>query len=301
MDTQENLFKLHAEAFHLTPDEEELLQLHEPKIEFKVIPYRGLSEGRQSRISVLEYKTGNIMRHVMWKRMGASKNLTHEEASLLHSHIRPYKKSLEQYGWHVPTHFYTGVIDRVHGAQIFSYEKLIEGGDAEQLLINQEEPNFLKWAIIRKVLERLSDYPQKSLKNTTILGRAVTLLPHGLDLKPANIVLNENGSLYFVDLFCPKELDENGDWLTYNTKLDSLPEDNLRAVCASREGAILRFLRLSEKSWASGSIDISSKLQGEFIEIITSLNIPRNEKDFLVKEIELEYPWLDQIYKEFKV
>lgn len=301
MELHAKLFELHSEAFDLSLDDEKLLKSHEPAVEFNVIPYKGLSEGRQSRVSVLEYKTNNENRRVMWKRMAASKGLNLEEADSLHSRLIPYRRSLEYYGWHVPRLFYTGVVDRARGAQIFSYEELIPGGDGENLIKNKEEPNFRKWALVRMVLQVMSEYPRQSLKRLKIMEQELTLLPHGLDLKLANVVLDEKGRLYFVDLFCPKELDKEGNWLTFSKKLDLLPEDNLRAVCASREGAILRFLRLAEIKWLGMPCASTESLRDGFKEIVSSLNLPKAESDFILSEIESEYPWLTGIYSERKI
>lgn len=301
MKLRDRLFEFHSEAFGLDPSEEKLLKLHEPSVEFNVIPYHGLSEGRQSRVSVLEYKIGGESRRVIWKRMAAGKGLDLKEAKSLHSRLMPYRNSLENYGWHVPRLFYTGVVNCTHGAQIFSYEELITGGDGENLIINDEEPNFRKWALIRSVLQVMSEYPQKSVRRSDINEKELTILPHGLDLKLANVVLDEKGKLYFVDLFCPKELDEKGNWLTFSKKLDSLPENNLRIVCASREGSILRFLRLAEIKLMETMSKNRELLRNGFAEIISSINLPKIESDFIISEIMSEYHWLDEVYMERKI
>lgn len=295
------IIKSHAELFQPVEKELAVLKNQEHLIDFKVIPSHGISEGRQSRVSVLEYKADDQPRQVLWKRMGAGKGLSIEESSDLYSRLAPYKKKLETCGWTVPTLYYATPIEIDDETQIFSYEELITGGDGEFMVANREEPNFKKWFIIRSVLQTLANYPKQSLRRKIIAEQDVTLLPHGLDLKLANVVLNEQGKLYFVDLFGPKELTENGRWLNYMPKLDSLPEENLMAVTATREGAILRFYRLAEQLWSQNCDMKSEIIRIGFREILANLNFPEQEKKFINSQLDANFSWLDKIYSEQQV
>lgn len=295
------IIKSHAELFQPVEKELAILKNQEHLIDFKIAPSHGISEGRQSRVSVLEYKVDDQPHQVLWKRMGAGKGLSLKEASSLYDRLTPYKKELETYGWTIPTLYYAKPIEINSETQIFSYEELITGGDGEFMVANREEPNFKKWFIVRSVLKTLANYPEQSLHRKMIAGQDVTLLPHGLDLKLANVVLNEQGKLYFVDLFGPKELSPDGHWLSYTPKLDSLPEENLMAVTATREGAILRFYRLAEKLWSQNCDMKQEKIRAGFREMLEDLTLPETERKFINSQIDSNFSWLDKIYSEQQV
>lgn len=63
---------MHAEK--VTAEELAILHEDEPSAEFRVVE-ADLSQGRQSRVSVLEYELGGESFQVVWKRMGAAKGL----------------------------------------------------------------------------------------------------------------------------------------------------------------------------------------------------------------------------------
>lgn len=279
----------------------ETLKQHEPLVDFKVVPYRGISEGRQSKVSVLEYQVEKQARRVLWKRMGAGKGLTPELVAGLHERLRPYKASLEQYGWNIPMLYHTQPVKLEQESQIFSYEELITGGDGEFMVANREEPNFRKWHLLRTVVETLANYPTAALQHRSVAGQTVSQLPHGLDLKLANLVLNESGRLYFVDLFGPKELTASGQWLSYTKQLDALPEENLLAVCATREGTLLRFYRLAEQLWQERCGMNPIQLRQGFTQILRATALPEAESQFIIAQLAANFPWLDGLYSERQV
>lgn len=292
-----DVLRTHAELFEPTQKEREVLKNHEQFIDFKILPPFGISEGRQSRVSLLEYSANDKKERVIWKRMGAGKGLTHEEAQTLDGRLHSYRDTLTKYGWNVPNLFFHKVIDLESESQIFSYEKAIEGGDANIMVRNRKEPNFKKWHLLKSVLDTLSSQPSPDLKRIELLGKEVSALPYGIDLKLANVVLDREGKMFFVDLFCPKELDKNGNWATYLPKLDNLPEQNLKAVTATREGALLRMYRLAESEWASTGMTTEAIRNG-FMEIMDAAPLFSDEKRLIMKEIEEGFPWLDAIYNE---
>ncbi|MEK7638232.1 MAG: hypothetical protein AAB375_02295 [Patescibacteria group bacterium] len=296
-----DIFKKHATLFEPTPLELSELEKDEPRVSFTVLPPDGISEGRQSRVSILEYTEQNTTRQVLFKRMGAGKQLSLDTAKSLESRLIPYRDELARFGWRIPTAYYTRTLLHEGEGQIFSYEQRVGRGDGEKIFGNPEQPNFLRWNIIRQTFETLARYPQSSLKRRQLAGQGVTALPHGLDLKLANVVPDIDGTLYFVDLFGPKEIDEQGRWRTYRPELDSLPKENLLAVCASREGTILRFWRLAETIWSKTlKVGIEDIRRG-FLEFLDSLNLPSEESDFIKQQIATGYPWLDRIYSEQRV
>lgn len=291
-----DFYEAHAE--HISEVELRHLKEHDPTIEYRLASAEGISQGRQSRVSVLEYERGGETFSVLWKRMGAEKGLTMEEASEFDSRLSPYRQSLTAAGWNVPKLLYHRVCEMPGEYQVFSYEQFIPGGDGESMYANPEEPNFRKWYLMEEVVGTLGNYPQRALSRQTVAGEEATVLPHGLDLKLANYVLERGtNELYFVDLFGPKELNADGEWLTYSPKLDSLPEDNLKAVCATREGAILRCWRLAEQHWPNAGRS-AADLTAEFIEHLQASNLPGREKQFIGDQIQQGYPWLERIYQE---
>lgn len=300
-DLHGELYERHAEM--VTAEELQLLKEHEPGVAFRVVSSEeaGLSQGRQSRVSVLEYEAGGELLHVLWKRMGVGKGLDTDEASHMEARLQPYRQSLMDAGWHVPKVLYSRVSSLPSEQQIFSYEQFIAGGDGEKLLQNADEPNFRKWFLVSEVLRTLRDYPEDGLRRVNLVGQDVTLLPHGLDLKLANVVLEAGSNeLYFVDLFGPKELDSNSQWLTYSTKLDRLPPEQLMAVTATREGAILRCWRLAEQHWHNG-FSSPDELRAEFLTRLDQIGLPEAELRFIQAEVTAGYPWLDAIYRETDV
>jgi hypothetical protein len=295
---KKGVLEFHASLFKPTPAELSILKKHE-NVQFNEIKPDFISEGRQSRVSLLEYESRNQKNRVIWKRMGAGKTLTREEAERAKNEILPYQKSLRQFGWQMPQiyHLQTVTMEREH--QIFSYEEPIGRGDGEKIIGDATEPNFRKWFIVRTVIEQMANYPKTSLRKRSFFGQELTFLPHGLDLKPANVVSTGDRGLFFVDLFGPKLIDPDGDWQFYSKKLDSLPEEKLLAVCATKEGALLRFLRLCELIWEKSGVP-KELVRNGFKEIIRTTDFGK-ESNFVINQIESNYPWLENLYSENQV
>ncbi len=178
-------YQSYSERFRPTEAELEAHRQLEQFVEFKFVETTGISEGRQSRVSVMEYEVGGESFKVLWKRMAAGKHLDEGEAGLMDGMLMPYRGELIKQGWNVPeTFFHTPI--KINGeTQIFSYDQFIPGGDGEKMISNQDVPNFRKWFMIRRVIETLAGYDEAGLSRGIIAGEEVTLLPHGLDLKLA--------------------------------------------------------------------------------------------------------------------
>jgi hypothetical protein len=131
----------------------------------------------------------------------------------------------------------------------------------------------------------------------TIVGKNLTRLPHGIDLKPANLV-RSGPIVYLVDIFGPKEITAEGVWKTYNPKLDGLSHQNLLAVCATREGAIIRLIRLAAQSWVSSGSIKADQLWGQLTPVLDQSGIPPHERDFILAEIDNDFPWMNELYSE---
>lgn len=290
----------HTELFKPNVEELSILKNHEPLVELRFIEPIGISEGRQSRVSVLEYGPQEARKRVIWKRMGVDKNLSREETETLERRLRPYRQDLARFNWHVPEIYHSQVVQIGEEYQIFSYDQYIPGGDAECMVLDSDEPNFRKWHLLRKVLEHITDYSSDQTKRVTLSDKELTLLPHGLDLKLANIVLTDD-KMYFVDFFGPKELTVDGQWRTYSPKLDTLSPSNLMAVTATREGAFLRLYRLLEKNWTKIAGIEEGILREKLFELLDHSSLPREERELITSEISDDYPWLDSIYKEQQI
>ena len=291
----------HARLFEPSEAELAALHLHEAGVRFEILPPVGISEGRQSRVSILEYRVDDRAERVLWKRMGAGKGLTEDESRMFHDRLRSYRAALVAARWNMPELFHTVVLPLEGEWQIFSYEQLVGHGDGDKMFANAEEPNFRKWHLLRRTMETLAAYPSAELVREQISGHEVSRMPRGLDLKLANIVLDEAGMVWFVDLFGPKELEPDGSWSTFSPKLDSLPPEQLLAVCATREGMALRLYRLAEKSWTANGGTAPERLRSDFIALLESLELPGAEVALIVDQIRSDFPWLDSIYEERKV
>lgn len=294
-----NFYETHAE--HVSAAELRHLKSHDPTITYRLADVEGISQGRQSRVSVLEYEHGGETFSVLWKRMGAGKGLAEAEADGLRQRLTPYRQALATAGWNLPKLLYTKVCEVSGEHQIFSYEQFIPGGDGEKMYADEHEPNFRKWYMMEEIIASLAGYPEGNVSRRPVAGKETTVLPHGLDLKPANYVLEQGtNDLYFIDLFGPKEIDNAGQWMSYSPKLDSLSAENLMAVCATREGTVLRCWRLAEQYW-SNSGRSKDELRAEFIDRLYASALPSDEKDFIAREIQQNFPWLDTVYQERSV
>ena len=100
----------HVELFQPNAEEFSILKNCEPLAELKAIEPIGISEGRQSRVSILEYEPQEAKKRIMWKRMGAGKNLNREEAETLEQRLWPYRQNLARFGWQVPEIYHSQVI-----------------------------------------------------------------------------------------------------------------------------------------------------------------------------------------------
>lgn len=298
---RKRLFQEHVALFEPTPQEWAIVQAHEQRVQFEIIPARGISEGRQSRVSVLEYEIHGARERVLLKRMAAGKNLTRDEAQIFFERLFPYRETLLNSGWNVPRIFHAEPVDINDETQIFSYEQFIPGGDGDFMFVNPEEPQFRKWSLLRSVLDTLVRYDERTLVRENVAGHRLTRLPHGLDLKLANVVLNRSGKLYFVDLFGTKELASDGSWMTYSPKIDLLPQEELKAVCATREGAILRLYRLAEQRWLQADSIAMDALREGMIRLVQSAHLPSEEIRFILDDMQSGFPFLDSIYKERSV
>lgn len=292
--------KLHTQLERNDVQETEKLELiqRNPGVHFE-IPSMKFGEGRQSRVSALEIKKGNTSRKVIWKRCGVEKKLQKEEAENLCKRLTPYREVLRIYGWNVPNIFYSEVVQQESDYVVFSYEELIEAIDTERMFKEVNTAHFERLAVFQKIITTLTNKEHEHLIKKEYFGRTFSQLPYGIDLKLANLILDAQGSLHFVDFFGPKGLTPQGTWETYSTKLDSLSQENLMVVCATREGCILRMLKLALRHLPHK--DMTIVYFNHFKDIITHSPLPKDEKQYILQELENGFPLLTSVYEESKV
>ncbi len=292
--------KLHTQLERNDVRETEKLELiqRNPGVHFE-IPSMKFGEGRQSRVSALEIKKGSTSRKVIWKRCGVEKKLLKNEAENLCEHLNPYREVLRAYGWNVPNIFYSEVVQQESDYVVFSYEELIEAIDTERMFKEISTAHFERLAVLQKIITTLTNKEHEHLVKKEYFGRTFSQLPYGIDLKLANLILDKQGSLHFVDFFGPKGLTPQGTWETYSTKLDSLSQEKLLVVCATREGCILRMLKLALRHLPHK--DMTIVYFNHFKDIITHSPLPEDEKQYILQELENGFPLLTSVYEESKV
>lgn len=296
----ENEFTFHAQLERNDIRVEEKLKLLEANSEITFnTPNIKFGEGRQSRVSALEIVKSDTVTKVIWKRCGVEKKLTKEESQELCRRIAPYRENLKDFGWNVPEVFYSESVELPDENVVFSYEQLIESVDVERMFKDEKTAHFERLSVIQKIIQILTN-PHHQKLNKKIYGNySLSYLPYGIDLKLANLILDAKGQLFFVDFFGPKELNENGSWKNYLTKLDSLPEENLKVICATREGCILRMIKLALQNLPK-NVEVDT-YRRHFIDIISLSSLPEEEKETILTEIENNFPLLDMVYEEYRV
>ena len=180
--------------------------------------------------------------------------------------------------------------------RLVGLEKRIGLIDGDKMIKDSNMPRFVKYHLIENVINTVCFAKCKDSESEFLR------LPYSLDLKLANFVIDfDDLKVYFVDIFGPKNLNEKGDFKFYSTKLDGLSQESLISVTGTRAGVILRFYRLLEKSWEQAESDVLGEVRKYFYSLLERVNVTTAEKDFIINEIENNYPWLDTIYEERKV
>ena len=80
-----------------------------------------------------------------------------------------------------------------------------------------------------------------------------------------------------------------------------LSEETLLAVCGTREGALLRFMRLTERLWGQAGNHEKEEIRNGMMDLIKNLDLPEKEKGFICSELDNNYAWLDKVYEETRV
>jgi len=244
---------------------------------------RAIGNGGQSQVELIE--SGQLETSLVVKRMGIGKHLSHEEAYSLYAQLPAYWDALKLSGWNIPNMYDVAVYAGKRGLYIYSYEEYIDGQSVGAHVADK------KWEIFRQLFSLLAI--QRSVL-WSVGGRILHRLRYGVDLKPDNLVFDNAGRVYLVDTFGPKTINERGKWMSYVRKLERLDEESLMVVTATREGMILRFLRLAEKGW---SVEFAeSEMATRLHDCLLAAGISPGESEFIISEVKRSYPWLDELY-----
>lgn len=272
----------------------DVLVLDAEAVDANFQPVDSAELGTQSRVSSVELP-GVPENTVLLKRMGVDRGLTRSEASVLQERLVPYRESLCAIGWRVPALYATRLATTGSEWQIWSYEYYVEGANMAQL-VGENRPSVLARYAVRQVVDTLAKYPSDNGWRQVIDDQELTVLSHGIDLQPANIIVANDGAVRAVDIFGPKEVDTQGNPTTYNAKLENVSPHAIKVACATREGAMLRFLRKTQRLWTKSGLS-----QDEFIddidEILAMSDLPVSEAKLIVNEMDNDYPLLDKAYR----
>lgn len=256
-------------------------------------------QGRQSDVTYVESWVTTPPSTYIWKRMAVGKGLTPEEARVQFSLLGTYRKQLKRLGWPTPEILYLSVRDDPSGSYIDAIEQFIDGVDSETLFTSRSTPDRLRWRVVDNVLSRMGGLRLHRLRRT-IGGVELHAMPCGVDLKPSNLVYcGDSDRICLVDTFAPQvfRMDRVVD---FTSKLTSFSPEMLLAVCGTREGALLRFWRLLESQWPVETIMEFDRRREEFGARMKNNRISTRERKFIESQIRENYPWLDNIYLNYK-
>jgi len=225
---------------------------------------------------------------VLLKRMAAGRGLSHHEARTLRDALGPYQESLRAAGWNIPQLYASHIVQVENEWQIWAYEEYIRGANLAAIL--RHGSNGLARYAISRVLATISSY--EPTRHISHADQTLTLLPHGVDLQPTNIVMASTGAFYMIDTFGPKSTTENGELTSYNPQLDSASPRALTIVCATREGALLRFFRKTEALWPTPEDFVD-----EAEEALAFADIPTDEAQLVIADMAAGYELLDEAYR----
>ena len=169
----------------------------------KLVP--GIEPGSQSRVGLIDL--ANKPEPLLLKQMGSGKGLDYDEALSIHGNYIIYRQQLIDAGWNIP-HLHESALANVEDEwQIWGVEQLIEGTNAVKLF---EHPHndIMKLHVVKQIGRTLAGYCIEDTEKNYLYGRDLTMLPHGIDLKPENVMVDRLGFVWMVDTFGPKLIDK---------------------------------------------------------------------------------------------
>lgn len=236
-----------------------------------------IAQGKQSTVFVIQ---------VAVKQIGIDKGLSSQEAQYLVAQLYYYRRVLTQRGWRLPELYLTRTKKYENETRLTIYEQYIPGPSLTSIIAQQGMLQAIgHMASLLKLI--YTDHATAMRHGSTLLHR----LDYGVDLKPDNVLLNKaTNQLYLIDTFAPKTIRKDGSWHCYLKKLDNLSPNKLMIVTATREGILLRLLRLA-------GVRQGTREYFAVLRLLCSLNtMSQSEYQFITSEISRNYTFLDSIY-----
>ncbi|MEV6621283.1 hypothetical protein AB0M83_19115 [Amycolatopsis sp. NPDC051106] len=250
-----------------------------------------LPAGRQGSQSVVSVRGRRDGARVL-KRAALGRGLTLHEANAAVANLSAYRDELAFSDWNIPAVAETTVVGSGNAVEVWAIEQYIPGGDIATLGFRDSRIRKALLQVVNAVSLVASQLPLTAVDNVTTLS----MMPYGIDLKPSNIIVHpRTGLAYLVDTFPPLNFAENGSFAFYNSKVHRFSESMLMAVCATREGSILRFWRLLERQWNLGAADTLTMRQ-MLAEVLEESPMPHASVEIILGQIETNYPMLDLYY-----
>ena len=224
------------------------------------------------------------------KCLGGRMTLAQHEALALKDLFLQYRNELASAGWLIPALHDCAAGPAGTGWAIHSEEDFIAGGDGARLM-SSGQPWAAKVALLRRIVDLMSGYRVVHSAHAVWGGVRMAVLPHGLDLKPSNVVLRGD-DLFLVDHFLP--MIRHGD-----LSRDVAPARE-SLVCGTRQGALLRFFRLAEWALLERGGDGRSavaRLRAEMVGLVRAAPLPSAERRYVQDQIVTGYPVLDAMYR----
>ena len=245
--------------------------------------------GKQSQVELLERDYLKMPIIIKW--MGVGKRLKYEETVNLHTHLFVYRDILERNGWSIPKLHEVIIYKAKRTAYISVYEEYIIGRSINEIIQDKSYAVNQKWELFGLLFSLLARQESVTL---TVGSKQLHRLPYGVDLKPDNLIIDDTGRIRLVDTFAPKTINDKGQWTSYSKKLEGLDEESLMAVTATREGIVLRFLRLAHvrSPVEYGKSEVIQHLQDCLLEA----GVSSGETEFIMDEVKSGYRWLNHLY-----
>jgi len=243
-----------------------------------------INYGKQSQVELLEREYLKVPIIIKW--IGVGKRLTYKEVTDLYIHLVDYRDILERNGWDVPRLHEVIIYKDKRAACMSVYEEYITGQRIDEI-IKDSRTVRRTWELFASLFLLLA---RQETIAVTMGNQQLHRLSYGVDLKPSNLVIDSAGKVYLVDTFGPKVIKPSGQWAAYSKKLEGIGKEPLMAVTATREGILLRFLRLV------GIEDAKNATIQRLWDCLHEAGIPPSEVKFVIDEVKNGYPWLDYLY-----
>lgn len=201
-------------------------------------------KGRQ--IDTVKYVTFLHLhgREFALKTYGTGKRITKHEAEILSTCYTKNYLQFKKYGILTPENYLVTTNYNEPETTIIIIDDFIgDGKNMSDLFINPVVKDSQKIEGYRTMLKICTSIPRTTREfsqfDTDVIG----------DFKPANFVMEDDGRLFFVDMFAPKLRDQNDGFVSpYLPKLEDLSRSVITFLCGDIRGIVARLLGLSRKA-----------------------------------------------------